>query len=310
MRLGAAVTDAASNAHAALSRVLMATRTGSMMPPQADPAAISQVLNQQTGQSGETPRQFSTAELRAALAEPMLKLRYQPLVRLADRVPIGVEALARLDHPKFGMLAAEQFIPQMEAANLSHLLTEAMITQAMRDNCTYGLTTLGLRIGLNVPLNVLMMEEVFDLLESQRQKCAIPASDIIVELTETQPVTDYASLRNVIRRLRDIGYRVSIDDASPAMVDLDRLIGLGFNTLKFDKSVVQHAARDKDCRAFIERVGKRARASNMLTIAEGIEDVETHDLMRDVGIDSGQGYLIAHPLLPAAVKPWLDTWQR
>ncbi len=277
---------------------------------QANRAAISRALNHQSGQPDEPPVELSTAELRAALAEPMLKLRYQPLVRLVDRLPIGVEALARLDHPKYGMLAAEQFIPQMEAANLSHLLTEAMIAQAMHDTCSHGLTDRGLRIGLNVPLNVLMMDEVFDVLEDQRQKCSIPASDIIVELTETQPVTDHRALRGVIRRLREIGYRVSIDDASPAIPNLEALIGLGFNTLKFDKSVVQQAAHDPDSRAFIERVENLARASDMLTIAEGIEDAETHDLMRDLGVDFGQGFLIGRPLPPGAVKLWLDAWQR
>lgn len=298
-----------SRAHQGL-RLAAHRPPGCIVIEQANRAAISRALNQPAGQPGAAPVLLSTAELRAALAEPMLKLRYQPLVRLSDRTPIGLEALARLDHPTFGMLAAEQFIPQMEAANLSHLLTEAIITQAMHDTYSHELTAHGLGIGLNVPLNVLMMKEVFDVLEDQRRKYAIPASKIIVELTETQPVTDYHALRDVIRRLRDIGYRVSIDDASPAIPNLESLMRLGFNTLKFDKSVVQQAAHDPESRSFIDRIVALARTSDMLTIAEGIEDAETHDLMRDLGVDIGQGFLIGRPLPPATIKLWLDAWQR
>ena len=248
-------------------------------------------------------------DMRAALNGAMLMLRYQPLVRLADRTPIGVEALARLDHAKHGMLSADQFVPQMEAAGLSRLLTRTMITQALHQVRSHGLVELGMRVGLNVPLNVLMMPDMLELLETQRQKCAIPASQIVVELTETQPVTDHDALRGVVRRLRDIGYRVAIDDASPAMANIGALLEMAFTTLKFDKSVVRHARHDPDCRAFIEDIAKAAKASKIQTVAEGIEDQETQDLMRALGLDSAQGYFFARPLPIAAVKLWLNSWQ-
>ena len=288
---------------------------GCIVVEQANRAAITWAMDQLGAKAGETPWDVSTAELRAALTGSrqtgsMLKLRYQPLIRLADRTPIGVEVLARLVHPRLGMLAAEQFIPQMEAAGLAPLLTERMITQAMQDTSRHGLIDLGLRIGLNVPLNVLMMPEIFGLLETQRHLCAIPSDRITLELTETQPVTDLVALGGVVRRLRDIGYQVSIDDASPAIANIEALIGLGFTTLKFDKSMVQGADDDPACREFIERIVKLAGAAGILTIAEGIENPETQELMRELGVDYAQGYLIGRPLPPAAVKLWLDAWRQ
>ena len=248
-------------------------------------------------------------DMRAALNGAMLKLLYQPVIRLADGIPAGVEVLARLDHAKHGMLSADQFIPQMEAAGLSRLLTRTMITQALHEVCSHGLVQLALRFGLNVPLNVLMMPDMLEFLETQRQKCVIPASQIVVELTETQPVTDHDALRGVVRRLRDIGYRVAIDDASPAMANIGALLKMDFTTLKFDKSVVRHARHDPDCRAFIDEVAHAARAAKIQTIAEGIEDQETQDLMCALGLDGAQGYFFARPLPIAAVKLWLNTRQ-
>ena len=185
-----------------------------------------------------------------------------------------------------------------------------MITQAMRDACAHQLTGLGLRIGMNVPLDVLMMPEIFSLLETQRRKCSIPAERLIIELTETQPVTDLAALRGVVGQLRDKGYHVSIDDASPEITNIEAMIGLGFTTLKFDKSVVQAASHDPASRGFIERIVVLAQQAKIRTTAEGIEDAETQDLMRELGVDSGQGYLIGRPLPPATVKLWLDAWQQ
>ena len=283
---------------------------GCIVVQEANRAGIHRAINQQTEQPSVSPWQVSPAELQEALTGPMLKLRYQPVVRLSDRTPIGLEVLARMDHPKFGVLAADHFIPQMEAANLAPLLTEVMITQAMRDACTHGLTELGLRIGMNVPLDVLMMPEIFSLLETQRQKCSIPAERLIIELTETQPVTDLAALRGVVGQLRDKGYRVSIDDASPEIANIEAMIGLGFTTLKFDKSVVQAASHDSASRGFIERIVRLTQQAQIRTIAEGIEDAGTQDLMRELGVDSGQGYLIGRPLPPATVKLWLDAWQQ
>ena len=248
-------------------------------------------------------------DMRAALNGAMLTLRYQPLIRLADRSMVGVEVLARLDHTDLGMLSADQFVPQMEAAGLSPLLTRTMITLAFQQVRSHGLVELGMRFGLNVPLNVLMTADMLELLETQRQKCAIPAAQIVVELTETQPVTDHNALRGVIRRLRDIGYRVAIDDASPAMANIGGLLEMDFTTLKFDKSVVRHARHDPDCRLFIEEVTRAAKASNIQTVAEGIEDQETLDLMCALGLDGAQGYFFACPLPIAAAKQWILSWQ-
>ena len=272
-------------------------------------AAISKALRQYSWSPAETVPVLTKAQLVAALDGPMLKLRYQPIVRLSDREPLGVETLARLEHPELGMLSADQFIPQIEAAGLSQLFTRRMITQSMQEMSRIGLTQLGLAVGLNVPLNVLLMPDIFELLDTQRQKCAVLPDKIVIELTETQPVKDLGTLHDVVRRLRGIGYRVAIDDATPAMANLAEMIEIGFTTLKFDKSIVQQARHDSDCHDFIQRITRLATAAGVSTVAEGIEDWACVDLMQTMGLTSAQGYLIAHPLPAPAVKPWLETWR-
>ncbi len=284
---------------------------GSIVVEQANRAALNRALDQHSRDAdGTPPPTLTRAEMVAALNGPALRLRYQPVIRLSDQQPTGLEVLARLDHAALGMLSAEHFIPQMEAAGLSRLLTRIMITRAMQEACAHGLTRLGLRIGLNVPLNVLLMPETFELLETQRQQCAIPASQIVIELTETQPVRDLDTLRGVVRRLNEFGYRVSIDDATPEMTNTAALLEMEFASVKFDKSVVQQASYDPDSRSFIERTVKIAREAGIQTIAEGIEDTEHLELMHALGVDSAQGFRIARPLPAGAVKLWLEARQQ
>lgn len=283
---------------------------GSIVVEHPNRAAISLALSRHPWNvEGVTPK-LTMAEMLAALHGPMLKLRYQPVIQLADQKPTGLEVLARLDHAELGMLSGDQFIPQMEAAGLSRLLTETVITRAMEDACRHGLIRLGLRIGLNVPLNVLLMADIFEFLDTKRRQFAIPAAQIAIELTETQPVKDLEALRDAVRRLRAVGYRVCIDDASPAMPNIGALLEMAFTTVKFDKSVVRRAKFDPTSREFVEQTTRIAKAADIQSIAEGIEDIETQDLMQALGLESAQGFLIARPLPAAAVKVWLNTWQQ
>lgn len=282
--------------------------SGSIVIEQACCNEIGRALSRHPARApAATAPSLSEEEALAAVSGPMLTLRYQPIVRLSDQQPIGLEVLARLDHPELGMLSAEQFIPQMEAGGHSWLLAAIMITRAMRDAFVHGLGSLGLRIGLNVPLNVMLMPGLVELIETERRRNDFPASQIVIELTETEPVTDLDGLRQVLCRLRDMGYHVAIDDAFPEMANLDMLLEMPFTTLKFDKSVVQGASSDPACRGFIEQTVQTARTQGIRTVAEGIEDSDTENLMRDLGVENAQGFLIARPLPPAAVKLWLET---
>jgi EAL domain-containing protein (putative c-di-GMP-specific phosphodiesterase class I) len=282
---------------------------GSIVVEQPNRAAISRALSQHCWKPEDIVPVLSRVQLLEALNGSMLKLRYQPIVRLSDQKPIGLEVLTRLDHPQLGMLSADQFIPQIEAAGLSRHLTQRMITQAIQETRAHGLLQLGLCVGLNMPLNVLLRPDIFALLEVQRTEFSIPPGKIVIELTETQPVQDLQQLSGPVRRLRDIGYRVAIDDATPQMANIAGMMEIGFTTLKFDKAIIQGARHNASYRSFIEQTTRIAKAADVSTVAEGIEDPACLDLMQTMGLTSAQGYLIARPLPGSAVKLWMETWQ-
>ncbi|MEA2738369.1 MAG: hypothetical protein QOH05_1676, partial [Acetobacteraceae bacterium] len=130
------------------------------------------------------------AELTAALQGAMIENRYQPIVRVADRQPVGLEALARLNHPQRGTLLPDRFVPQIEHAGLAAELTGLVSTRAFADLGGPFLAGRDLRMSVNFPLDVLLQPAALDRLEEQRISAGLVADQIVVELTESRPVDD------------------------------------------------------------------------------------------------------------------------
>jgi EAL domain-containing protein (putative c-di-GMP-specific phosphodiesterase class I) len=248
-------------------------------------------------------------EIQAALAGAMIETRYQPVVRLGDRVPVGLEALARINHPARGTLLPESFVPQIEDAGLAGQLTDLVVACAFADMTDTALAPLGLCVSLNFPLDVLVGTTALAQLEARRRAAEIPVGQVVVELTESQPVGDHAALRGAVERLRRTGYQVVIDDVGPAVPGLDRLLDLPFTGIKLDQHLVHQLATDPAAVTEVERIIRIARLRDLTVVAEGVETVALWHQLTALGVDQAQGFLIAHALPAVAVPVWLRSWQ-
>jgi len=251
---------------------------------------------------------INAAELKAALAGAMIETRYQPIVRISDRLPVGLEALARLNHPDRGTILPDRFVPQIEDAGLAAELTRIVSAQAFADLNGPFLSQHDLRMSLNFPLDVLGATEALNILEEQREASAVPASRVIIELTESRPVSDFDGLRQSLNHLRERGYGVAIDDVNPNVPQLDVLLDLPFTCLKFDKDIVQPSGGDPSMLDFVKHYTAEAKRRGMYVVAEGVETEEIWQQMAAFGIDAAQGFLAARPLPVAAVPIWWDSW--
>jgi EAL domain-containing protein (putative c-di-GMP-specific phosphodiesterase class I) len=248
-------------------------------------------------------------EIRAALASASVETRYQPVVRLADRGVVGVEALARLNHPAWGTLLPEDFVPQIEDAGLAGQLTELVVACAFADMTGAALAPLGLSVSVNFPLDVLVRISALARLESQRRAARIPVERVVIELTESQPVRDLVALRGAVEHLRRAGYQIVIDDVGPAVTGLEQLLDLPFTGIKLDKALVRQVGTASDVVSDVERLIGGAKVRGLTVVAEGIESVALWHRLRGLGADQAQGFLVAHPLPAAAVPMWLKSWR-
>jgi EAL domain-containing protein (putative c-di-GMP-specific phosphodiesterase class I) len=250
------------------------------------------------------------SDIQASLTGVMIETRYQPIVRLADRKPVAVEVLARMNHPARGTLLPHLFVPQMEDAGLASALTEAVTRRAFADLVSPSLVPYGLEIALNFPLDVLLVPQAMVLLDAQRRIAGIEAEQVIIELTESRPVEDVPGLRRAIERLRAAGYGVVIDDIQPTVPQLRALMELPFTGVKLDKDLVQLLADDAKLRDFTLGIVGSAKLRGLTVTAEGVEDVAAWDRLVGLGVDMAQGFLIARPLLAVAVPVWLRRWSK
>ena len=248
-------------------------------------------------------------ELEEALANGRISARYQPVVRMRDRMPVALEVLARLEHPTRGTLLPDLFIPQMEASGLAWPLTQAIVQRAFAEWNNGRLQSLGLTLAFNMPLDVMVDTAALDWLDAERARAGMPPACITLELTESQPLDQLPALRRAVVRLRNSGYDLAIDDVGPDVRDHRMLLELAFSLLKLDKDLVRGSATDPVKHAFMLDNIAAARAARMAIIAEGIEDAAAWARMDALGIEQAQGFLIARPMPAAAVPAWFAAWR-
>jgi diguanylate cyclase (GGDEF)-like protein len=245
----------------------------------------------------EADRLLLVEELRVAIEQRQLALHYQPLLDLRTGHVSGAEALLRWDHPRLGPLPPLEFLPVAEDAGLMGALTTLVLDEALAQ-CSAWWTgdqrpTVSVNISASDLLTPLFAEHVHDALERHN----LPASALVLEITETTMISDFAQSQQVIRELRDLGVVVSVDDFGAGFTSLGHLSSLSVKELKLDRVFITEITEQGSGRALdlVRATIALGHALGLRIVAEGIEDRETLELLADLGCDLGQGYFIGRP---------------
>ena len=280
---------------------------GQGIPTAMSPADLSTILTQGSAPRPAYPK-LSTTDIAVSFSPKDIECRFQPIVRLQDRVPVGMEILVRLRHKERGTIGPDLFIPQIERAGLSLRLTEAVANCAMTSVDPALLQQRRLFLSLNIPLDVLLSADAMGRIDTLRRSRGIPTEHLLIELTESKPVSDLAGLEAALHAWRNAGYRIAIDDMGPEMMNQRELFDMPFNVVKLDKQIVLRSETDAIARSYLQRTVDSARTRSLSVIAEGIENAAMWTHMRDIGVEHAQGFLIARALPASALPAWLDAW--
>ena len=255
--------------------------------------------------SRKLPRS-AAAELAAGLTRGEIVMCYQPVVRLRDRRPVMVEALARW-HRRSVHIAPDAFVPLAERSGLARRLS---IVVASRAGVELGRlhSRLGIGVSLNLPLLVLQQADLVSWLHRALRHTGLKPANILLELTETTQVRDVSALRRALLRLRAAGYRVLLDDLVLSD-ERERFFHLAFAGFKLDRSLVMSLPRDARARREVRRLVRAAHARGQLVIAEGISDMRLWAVCRGLGIDQAQGFIVSRPLPAEELTPWWSSWR-
>jgi diguanylate cyclase (GGDEF)-like protein/PAS domain S-box-containing protein len=238
-------------------------------------------------------------ELRAALSSDQLVLHFQPMVGLGRDHTIGVEALARWQHPVRGMLGPDAFIPLAEETGMIRELG----LQVLRKACTQFRRWLddGVpvdRVAVNLSPVQLRSTALVDGVREVLKACGVPPQRFEFEITETAAMLDARRGAEVLDELRTLGARVTLDDFGTGYASLAYLRDLPFDAIKLDRSFVRRlgtaaSAADEGILAAVVSLGRSLGAT---VVAEGVETPEQLDALERIGCDAVQGFHLAPPI--------------
>ncbi len=242
------------------------------------------------------------ARMADALAAGEFSLEYQPLVRLADLVPVGVEALVRWNLPTGEKIGPDRFVPVAEETGHIVPLGRWVLTQACRQAKTWsaGRDSAPLLLSVNLAARQIREPGIVAEIAAVLADTGWPASGLQVELTESDAMDGSTSL-STLRAIADMGVRIAIDDFGTGYSNLAYLRRLPVQTLKLAAPFVSGPDGDAVDVEIAATLIRLAHSLGMTVVAEAIETAEQCAQLHDLGCDIGQGYFFSPPLPADAI---------
>jgi EAL domain-containing protein (putative c-di-GMP-specific phosphodiesterase class I)/CheY-like chemotaxis protein len=232
--------------------------------------------------------------LENVMRNKWLELWYQPKINLKHRSLVGVEGLARCNHPERGVMPPEAFLPGA-AEDTMLKLTAKIILAALADWTRFAEQGFSLKIALNVPVAALVKLPISSIVRDNR-----PKSDrwpgLILEVTEDQIVRDIPLAHEIATQLKIYDIVLAIDDFGTGYSHLARLRDLPFAELKLDRNLVANCGHDSTSAALCQTSIELAHRFGTVAVAEGIEKASELEMLLKMGCDLGQGFLFAPPM--------------
>ena len=246
--------------------------------------------------------------IRTALAKDEFALYYQPQIHLQTGKVVGIEALIRWRHPKLGLIEPMGFIEAAEESGLIVPMGRWVLQEAGRQAAAWheaGWSDLVMAVNLSA--KQVVRESLVADIESILAECCCEPHWLELELTESMLLHDLEAIKVDIGHWKRLGIKVTIDDFGTGYSSLAYLKQLQIDKLKIDKSFVQDLLTDASDRAIIQAILHMAKAMNLGTLAEGVENEEIARLLLEMGCDEAQGFYYAKPMSAGELETWLGS---
>ena len=245
-------------------------------------------------------------ELRTALQRRELVLHFQPKVALPSGRPVGFEALVRWEHPVRGLVPPDQFIGLAEGTGLIEPLTQYVLDAALAQCAQWRADGhVDLPVAVNVSARNLLESELVEQVAALLVKHGVPASCLVLEVTESAVMADPDKATEVLTRLHSLGVAVALDDFGAGYTSLAQLRNLPLKELKIDRQFVTEMASRSDDEMIVRSIVELGHNLGLSLVAEGVEDAESADRLLASGCESAQGYHFSRAMPGPALADWL-----
>jgi diguanylate cyclase (GGDEF)-like protein len=247
-------------------------------------------------------------ELHLAIEEEKLAVYFQPKIALDSNQVLSAEALVRWIDNKGQVIGPDQFIPLAEQSNLINKIGHYVfdqVCQSLRKWHTAGHRPM--RIAVNLSPREFMDTELLARIHDCLHKHAVEPAQIILEVTESLFLEDKAKVSYIMQQIREMGIRFALDDFGSGYASFDSLQSLPFDYLKVDKRFLKDVGTNKKNAAIARSIIQVGKNLDLTVIAEGVEDKEALDFVKNQGADLAQGYYFYKPLPENTFEQLIET---
>lgn len=238
-------------------------------------------------------------EIRRALDEDQLSLRYQPIVSISHRQVIGAEALVRWQHPTRGTLAPIEFFPLAEATGLIVPLSKFVLDHVCRQARSWqlaGATGSGMRINVNLSPQQLLEGDVTSDVAQVLSHTGLESDSLVLELGESAILDNLETATKLATGLDRLGVQLAIDDFGKDLTAINFILSCPVRALKLNRSLVDGVETQENSRAVIRHICSLAHERGIRVTAVGVETEAQLARLHDLGCDAAQGFLFYRPM--------------
>lgn len=254
-------------------------------------------------------REELEAGLRHALVRNEFVLHYQPRIDLATSRLIGLEALLRWNHPRFGLLPPARFLPILESSGLIHSAGEWVIATACRQLAAWQrrFELPDLSIAINLSPQQLMHNRLVEVVSKSLADTALDPGCIELEICDGDVVQKRAAEFETLRRLRKLGVRLSLDHFGTRDVSFESLDNGFIDSFVLDQTLIADIDENNSHQRIVRAAIAMAQGLDIEVAAEGVETVRQLDFLKSCNCDLAQGFLISRPVQPEKVSAILRS---
>ena len=243
-----------------------------------------------------------------ALKQRQFVLHYQPLICLCDMRIIGYEALVRWQHPEFGLIYPDRFIPIAERSGFIIQLGAQVIELACSQLAVWKSEGRVTQVSVNVSALQLGQPDFSDQVLATLQRHGLAADQLELEITETAILDQEQLAIASLQRLREAGVGISLDDFGKGYAGFAHLNALPVGKLKIDRSLISELSNSHDDSPIVSSTIALAKRLNLQVVAEGVETPEQVVYLRLAGCDVGQGYYFSRPIPAGQVSEFEEQF--
>ncbi len=247
-------------------------------------------------------------DLRQAIEHDEFLLVYQPTFDLRDMSPTGMEALIRWNSPTRGVVQPDDFIPLLEETGLIVEIGRWVLEEACSQGAEWRQAGYPIGMAVNVSGRQLDTDDFITDVSEALSHSGLEPSALTIEITETTLMRNVEETARRLQAVKELGVRIAIDDFGTGYSSLAHLQKFPVDALKIDRSFISGLTNNQEGETLIHTLVQLGKDLSIETLAEGIEQSQELDLLRDEECDSGQGFLFARPLDVAATEAFLQNW--